>query len=60
MEESSIKGKTNRSNVEGGDTTMNEIKYEGSDIPNDRSKFKKVEMPVFSDNDPNSWFFQAD
>lgn len=60
MEESSIKGKTIGSNVEGGDTTMNEIKSEGSDIPYDRSKFKKVEMPVFSGNDLSSWLFRVD
>ncbi|TYK30578.1 transposon Tf2-1 polyprotein isoform X1 [Cucumis melo var. makuwa] len=26
----------------------------------DRSKFKKVEMPVFDGTDPNSWLFRAD
>lgn len=27
---------------------------------NDRSKFKKVEMPTFSDIDPDSWLFRMD
>lgn len=26
----------------------------------DRSKFKKVEMPVFGGDEPNSWLFRAD
>lgn len=26
----------------------------------DRSKFKKVEMPVFNGVDPDSWLFRAD
>lgn len=60
LEESSSKGKTIGSNVEGGDTTTNEIKSEGSNIPNDHSKFKKVEMPIFSGHYPDSWLFQVD
>ena len=26
----------------------------------DRNKFKKVEMPVFNRNDPDSWLFRVD
>lgn len=28
--------------------------------PMDRSKFKKVEMPVFNGTDPDSWLFRVD
>lgn len=28
--------------------------------PMDRSKFKKVEMPVFNGTDPYSWLFRVD
>ncbi|KAL4035837.1 hypothetical protein IC575_004544 [Cucumis melo] len=38
----------------------NERKTENDDTTTDRSKFKKVEMPVFSGEDPDSWLFQAE
>lgn len=57
MEGSSSKGRPFESILEGGDTTMKEIesevrisKAEGEEHSNDRSKLKKVEMPVFSGN----------
>lgn len=31
-----------------------------SEVPANRSKFKKVEMPVFSVQDPDSWFFRVE
>lgn len=46
---------------------MNEIKIEGKtkksegdENSNDRSKFRKVEMSVFSGLDSDSWLFRAD
>lgn len=35
-------------------------KIEIKDNLSDRSKFKKVEMPVFRAIDPHSWLFRAD
>ena len=33
---------------------------EGDDSTGDQSKFKKIEMPVFVGNDPESWLFRAE
>ncbi|KAA0052895.1 transposon Tf2-1 polyprotein isoform X1 [Cucumis melo var. makuwa] len=38
----------------------NENEKNGEEKNNDRSKFKKVEMPVFNGEDPNAWLFRAD
>ena len=53
--------------VEGGGATMKRIeidgkmnKVEGDKNSNGHSKFKKVEMPMFSGTDTNSWLFGAD
>ena len=35
-------------------------KTKGEEHLNGRSKFKMVEMSVFSDNNPDSWLFRAD
>ena len=58
MEGSSSKGPTIESIIEGGGKTLKEIKVEGKtnkferdENSNDHSKFKKVEMPVFSGTD---------
>ncbi|KAA0052094.1 transposon Tf2-1 polyprotein isoform X1 [Cucumis melo var. makuwa] len=56
---SSNKGKSIKSNVEGGETSMNEIKSGGSNYSN-QSRFKKVEMSVFSGIDWDSWLLRAD
>lgn len=44
---------------ESNDETKKEVKEE-EDKTVDRNKFKKVEMPVFNGNDPDSWLFRAD
>lgn len=53
--------------VEAGGATMVEIKIdgkmnktEGDENSNDRSKSKKVVMPVFSGIDLDSWLFRVD
>ena len=33
-------------------------KTDNDDNNGDRNKFKKVEMPVFNDEDPDSWLFR--
>ncbi|KAA0042008.1 transposon Tf2-1 polyprotein isoform X1 [Cucumis melo var. makuwa] len=38
----------------------NERKTDSDDVTADRSKFKKVEMPVFIGDDPDSWLFRAE
>ncbi|KAA0044801.1 transposon Tf2-1 polyprotein isoform X1 [Cucumis melo var. makuwa] len=38
----------------------NDRKANNDDVPADWSKFEKVEMPVFSGEDPDSWLFQAE
>ncbi|KAA0039182.1 transposon Tf2-1 polyprotein isoform X1 [Cucumis melo var. makuwa] len=38
----------------------NENEKNGGKKNNDRSKFKKVEMPVFNGEDPDAWLFRAD
>ena len=38
----------------------NERKTEIEEVAPDRNKFKKVEMPVFAGEDPNSWLFRAE
>lgn len=46
-----------------GETSLkaeNMTKMERNDHVQDRSKFKKVEMPVFNGSDPDSWLFRAD
>ena len=35
-------------------------KNEGEDETSERNKFKKVEMPVFNGEDPDSWLFRAE
>ncbi|KAA0064010.1 histone-lysine N-methyltransferase ASHR1 isoform X3 [Cucumis melo var. makuwa] len=37
----------------------NEKKSDNDDAAGDRNKFKKVEMPVFNGEDPDSWLFRA-
>ncbi|KAA0036991.1 ty3-gypsy retrotransposon protein [Cucumis melo var. makuwa] len=44
---------------ESNEETKKEVKDE-EDKTAERSKFKKVEMPVFTGNDPDSWLFRAD
>ncbi|KAA0049930.1 transposon Tf2-1 polyprotein isoform X1 [Cucumis melo var. makuwa] len=38
----------------------NEGKTETEEAAADRNKFKKVEMPVFAEEDPDSWLFKAE
>lgn len=59
-ESSAAKSKENEvtSGQEIGETST-EKKANTDDILGDRSKFKKVEMPVFTEEDPDSWLFQA-
>ncbi|KAL0537842.1 hypothetical protein IC582_026831 [Cucumis melo] len=40
--------------------TSAEKKTDPDENTNDRSKFKKVEMPVFTGEDPESWLFRAE
>ncbi|KAA0057273.1 hypothetical protein IC582_010045 [Cucumis melo] len=40
--------------------SRNERKIENNDAAADQSKFKKVKMPVFSGEDPDSWLFRAE
>ncbi|KAA0054239.1 histone-lysine N-methyltransferase ASHR1 isoform X3 [Cucumis melo var. makuwa] len=65
VEEWSSRGSTIESIIEGGCMTLKEIKIEGKmnksegdENSNDRSKFKKVEMPVFSGSDLDSWLLE--
>ena len=45
----------------GGKSEEKHTKLEGEDSAGDRSKFKKIEMPVFVGNDPDSWLlFRAE
>ncbi|TYK19856.1 ty3-gypsy retrotransposon protein [Cucumis melo var. makuwa] len=38
----------------------NERKIDSDDGSHDRNKFKKIEMPVFTGEDPDSWLFRAE
>ncbi|KAA0059479.1 hypothetical protein IC582_002784 [Cucumis melo] len=38
----------------------NERRNDGDDDFHDRNKFKKIEMPVFTGEDPDSWLFRAE
>ena len=51
---SKMKAKVYESNEE-----SNSSEKEESDKNNDRSKFKKEEMPMFNGEDPDSWLFRA-
>ncbi|KAA0054137.1 Ty3/gypsy retrotransposon protein [Cucumis melo var. makuwa] len=55
-EESTSKSADNERIAENG---RNERKAENDDTTADRRKFKKVEMSVFSGEDPDSWLFRA-
>ena len=59
MEGSSSKMKGIVSSEETNDETKKEAKDEEEDKIVERNKFKKVEMPVFTGNDPDSWLFRA-
>ena len=43
-----------------GKSEERRTKREGDDSAGDRSKFKKIEMPAFVGNDPESWLFRAE
>ncbi|TYK02775.1 Transposon Ty3-I Gag-Pol polyprotein [Cucumis melo var. makuwa] len=51
--------KTEESNRNFGND-RNEKKNEADESYSDRNKFKKVEMPVFTGEDPDSWSFRAE
>ncbi|KAL4025181.1 hypothetical protein IC575_013559 [Cucumis melo] len=38
----------------------NDRRIDGDDGASDRNKFKKIEMPVFTGEDPDSWLFRAE
>lgn len=65
-ESASAKGKEEASTSKSADTNRNaeecrvERKADNDDLSTDRSKFKKVEMPVFTREDPDSWLFRAE
>lgn len=42
------------------DECRNERKVDNDDVATDRSKFKKVEMSVFTGEDPDSWLVRAE
>ncbi|KAL0545306.1 hypothetical protein IC582_015184 [Cucumis melo] len=44
----------------GNSDERNEGKTETEEAAADRNKFKKVEMPVFAGEDPDSWLFRAE
>ena len=50
----SVEGESSMSKETKNDTPEKKGDSEGEN--NDRSKFKKVEMPVFNCDDPDSWF----
>ncbi|TYJ97524.1 transposon Tf2-1 polyprotein isoform X1 [Cucumis melo var. makuwa] len=54
---SKMKGVVN--NDESKEETKTKVK-DDDDKAAERNKFKKVEMPVFTGNDPDSWLFRAD
>ncbi|XP_031745972.1 uncharacterized protein LOC116406393 [Cucumis sativus] len=43
-----------------GENETKERRTEDEEGANERDKFKKVEMPVFNGEDPDSWLFRAD
>lgn len=47
------------STVMGGKSEDKHTKLEGEESRQDRSKFKKFEMPDFEGTDPDQWLFQA-
>ncbi|TYK17139.1 putative retroelement pol polyprotein [Cucumis melo var. makuwa] len=59
LEGSSSKMKGIANSDESNEETKKEVKDE-EDKAAERNKFKKVEMLVFTGNDPNSWLFRAD
>ncbi|KAA0042077.1 transposon Tf2-1 polyprotein isoform X1 [Cucumis melo var. makuwa] len=59
MEGSSSKMKGIVRNDESNDETKKKAKDEEEDKNVERNKFKKVEMSVFTGNDPDSWLFRA-
>ncbi|KAA0031986.1 Transposon Ty3-I Gag-Pol polyprotein [Cucumis melo var. makuwa] len=50
----------NESMMMEGKSEERRSRMEGDDSAGDRSKFKKIEMPVFVGNDPESWLFRAE
>ncbi|KAA0051026.1 transposon Tf2-1 polyprotein isoform X1 [Cucumis melo var. makuwa] len=66
-EGSSNRNIVNDSTIDGVETMMKEVKNEGQTSKaegdehlSDCNKFEKVDMPVFSGSDSDSWLFQAD
>ena len=54
----SVEGESSGSKETRNDMSKKKVDDEGEN--NDQSKFKRVEMPVFNGDDPDSWLFQAD
>ncbi|KAL0560774.1 hypothetical protein IC582_001187 [Cucumis melo] len=55
-----VKSKNDKASSSRDVEEINTKKNEPDENSNDRSKFKKVEMPVFTGEDPESWLFRAE